>query len=193
MAGDPPISSQNLTHRQDMDINGASSNSSSSLSISHVCLMAKASKVSSTLNPNVSHDDDDDEENDNDDSIHEKGQLVLRALSNNKFASSKLFEIMGTLVAHEETIEAMETSLDKCHSLELEYVDEIEELKGALEEEQETRVSLEEKLESIEESHNEIISKLIKERDHVIAKNKVLKKEKVEFGVGHAKLIEDIE
>ena len=43
-------------------------------------------------------------------------------------------------------------------------------LEGALEEEQETRVSLEEKLESIEESHNEIIAKLIKERDHAIAK-----------------------
>ena len=45
----------------------------------------------------------------------------------------------------------------------------------------------------MEESHNEIISKLIKKRDHVIAKNKVLKNEKVEFGVGHAKLIEDME
>ena len=47
-----------------------------------------------------------------------------------------------------------------------------------LEEEQEIRVSLEEKLESIEESHNEIISKLIKERDHAIAKYKLAKNKK---------------
>ena len=49
------------------------------------------------------------------------------------------------------------------------------------------------KLESIEESHNEIISKLIKERDHAIAKYKLAKKKKVEFGIGHAKLTEDLE
>ena len=53
-----------LLLEQDMDLNGASSNSSSSLSITHVCLMAKASEVSSTLNPDVSHNDDNDEEND---------------------------------------------------------------------------------------------------------------------------------
>ena len=41
----------------------------------------------------------------------------------------------------------------------------------------ETRASLEEKLESIEESHNEIIAKLIKERDHTHAKYKVTKNE----------------
>ena len=54
-------------------------------------------------------------------------------------------------------------------------------LEDALEEQQETRVSLEEKLESIEESHNEIIAKLIKERDHAIAKYKVAKKENASF------------
>ena len=37
------------------------------------------------------------------------------------------------------------------------------------------------------------MSKLIKERDHAIAKVKVLKKEKVEFGVVHAKLSVDLE
>ena len=70
---------------------------------------------------------------------------------------------------------------------------EIASLNNALEEEQELRVSLEEKLETIEESHNEIISKLIKERDHALAKIKMLKKEKVDFGVVHAKLIMDLE
>ena len=55
------------------------------------------------------------------------------------------------------------------------------------------RVSLEEKLESIEESHNEIICKLIKEHDHAIAKYKLAKKKTVEFGVGHARLTEYLE
>ena len=60
---------------------------------------------------------------------------------------------------------------------------EIASLNNALEEEQELRVSLEEKLETIEESHDEVVSKLIKECDHALAK-KMLKKEKVEFGNG---------
>ena len=66
-------------------------------------------------------------------------------------------------------------------------------LNNVLEEAQETRVSLEETLETIEESHNELNSKLIKERDRALAKYKRLKKEKVEFGIGHAKLNEDLE
>ena len=65
-------------------------------------------------------------------------------------------------------------------------IEDIERREKALEEEQTTK-------ESIEESHNEIIAKLIKERDNANAKYKVLKKEKVEFGVGNARLIEDIE
>ena len=76
---------------QDMDLIGDSSNSSSSLSITHVCLMAKASGVSSSLNPDASHNDDNDEENDNFASTHEKGIIVLQDLSKNKIASSKFF------------------------------------------------------------------------------------------------------
>ena len=45
-------------------------------------------------------------------------------------------------------------------------------LEDALEEEQDTRASPEEKLESIEESHNDIIAKIIKERDNAHAKYK---------------------
>jgi septal ring factor EnvC (AmiA/AmiB activator) len=55
-------------------------------------------------------------------------------------------------------------------SLEREYANDIHDLRNALEEEQELRVSLEEKLESIEESCNKIISKLTKERDLALAK-----------------------
>ena len=49
-------------------------------------------------------------------------------------------------------------------------------LKDNLEEEHELRVSLEQQLESIEESNDVIVAKLIKERDHTIAKYKACKK-----------------
>src|SRR5664279_4335642 len=100
---------------------------------------------------------------------------------------------MSTLVERGLTIKALETSLERKGDIEREDAIEIASLTVTLEEEQELRVSLEEKLESIEESQNEIISKLIKERDHAIAKCKLAKKKKVEFDVGHAKLTEDLE
>src|SRR5664279_596572 len=151
---------------QDMDLNGASSNSSSSSSISHVCLMARESEVSPTLNPNISHDDE--EENDNDAYFHKKGLMVLHALSKNENACANLFKIMSTLVERGLTIEALETRLDEKGRIEREDALEIASLSVSLEEEQELRVSLEEKLESIEESHNEIIANLTKERDHTL-------------------------
>jgi hypothetical protein len=62
-----------------------------------------------------------------------------------------------------------------------------------LEEEQNLRASLEEKLLGLEESHNLNLSKLTKERDHALAMVKLLKKEKVEFDVGHNDLREKYE
>ena len=70
---------------------------------------------------------------------------------------------------------------------------EIASLKDNLEEEHELRVYLEEQLESIEGTNNSIVAKLIKERDHARAKHKVCKKEKVELGVGHSRLTEELE
>ena len=63
-------------------------------------------------------------------------------------------------------------------------------MKNALEEEEEARVSLEERLESLEESQEEAVAQLIKERDHALAKVKKLKKEKIDFGAVHARLLE---
>jgi chromosome segregation ATPase len=87
----------------------------------------------------------------------------------------------------------VQEALEEQRRLKREYDLEIASLKDSLEEEEEERGSLEEKLESTEESHNETIDKFIKERDHACAKVKVLKKEKVKFGVGHAKLVKDLE
>src|SRR3954462_11564188 len=72
-----------------------------------------------------------------------------------------------------------------------EHMIELEALNNVLEEEQETRMSLELKLEGLDETNDIIVNKLIKERDHAIAKYKRAKKDKIEFGVVHEKLAED--
>jgi hypothetical protein len=66
-------------------------------------------------------------------------------------------------------IESQKIIEEKCR-LEREYANDIGSLENSLEEDQELRVSLEEKLESIEESCNEIICKLTKEHDLALAK-----------------------
>jgi hypothetical protein len=77
--------------------------------------------------------------------------------------------------------------------LEKEYAHDISSLKDSLEEEKEERATLEEKLDYIEESNNEVIFKLVRECDHARAKVKLLKKEKIKFGVRHDKLVKDLE
>jgi predicted RNase H-like nuclease (RuvC/YqgF family) len=61
---------------------------------------------------------------------------------------------------------------------EREPADEIGSLSQALEEEQEPREALEESLSSLEETHNEALSNLTKERDYAIALYNMLKKGK---------------
>jgi hypothetical protein len=99
------------------------------------------------------------------DSLNKKGKVVFDALHNNKNVLPNFFEIMSCAIESTKLIEMKEDKIDKMFSLEREYANDIHDLKHALEEEQELRVSLEEKLESIEGSCNEIISKLTKERD----------------------------
>ena len=71
---------------QDKESHRVSSNSSSSPS-THFCLMTKASKVSPTLNPNISNDYEDSEDEDNSfDSLMNKSGMVQRALHKNKNA-----------------------------------------------------------------------------------------------------------
>ncbi|MEI4896790.1 hypothetical protein Q8G71_36485, partial [Klebsiella pneumoniae] len=60
--------------------------------------------------------------------------------------------------------------LEEKGRIEREDAMEIASLKNALEEEEEARVSLEERLESMEESHEEIVTKLVKERDNAVTK-----------------------
>ena len=77
--------------------------------------------------------------------------------------------------------------------LERDAADEIASLSQALLEEQNLRVNVEDTMDALLESHNLNIASLIKERDHARALVKVLKIEKAEFDVGHARLLEDLE
>jgi hypothetical protein len=107
--------------------------------------------------------EDEDNEEDYIDYLNKKGKVVFYALHNNKNVLPNLFEIMSYAIESTKLIEMKENEIDKMLSLEREYVNDIQHLKDALEEEKELRVSLEEKLELIEESHNKIIFKLTKE------------------------------
>ena len=83
----------------EQDVNLSSSSIDCSSSSTTFCLMAKSSSS------------DDDEENDDDASFHNKGLMVLKALSKNKNACDNLYEIMSTLVKRGLTIKALEASL----------------------------------------------------------------------------------
>ena len=85
-----------------MALNGASRDPTSSSLVTHFCLMAKESKVSPTLKPNMSSVGD-DVDNDNVDTVEEndyiaslniKGEMIAKALHKNKTARSNFMEIL---------------------------------------------------------------------------------------------------
>jgi hypothetical protein len=123
--------------------------------------MARGSKVSPTLEPNTScvdvDEDNDDQEDENiyeeEDNIRMEGEIIYNALPNDMKVRSLLIKIVSSAIESQKIIE------EKCR-LEREYANDIGSLENYLEEEQVLRVSLEENLESIEESCNEIIFKL---------------------------------
>ena len=106
--------------------------------------------------------------------------MVLHALRKAKIACSNFVEILASAIASKKLLEEQEETIDMLQTNEREAANEI----GALSQ------ALEESGSSSEESYNIAISSLTKERDHALAMVKVLKKEKVEFGAGHAKLLE---
>ncbi|KAE8802150.1 hypothetical protein D1007_22012 [Hordeum vulgare] len=134
--------------------------------------MAKASKVSPTLNPNISHDDDvddngdenNDEESDNIASLKIKGEMIFKSIYKNKLACSNFLEIMSIATEGKKYIEELEAHLEEHEATietmeghEREYANEIAELSQALENEQTTKESLEEtfaiELSRLKESH----------------------------------------
>ena len=151
--------------------------------IQATCLMAKGPEVHSHSSPKTMNDMDDIA------SLKVKEEFVAFDVfcANLQGEAKKHFEAL--LSQYGEAHELLEQKGD----IEREDAHEMASLTIALEKEQDLRVSLEEKLEGLEESQNKIISQIIKERDHANAKYKVLKKEKVEFGVDHARLSSELE
>ena len=176
---------------QDKVLNGASRNSSSSPSLdSYICLMARASKVTRSLEPNISCDDeDDDSEEDNDDdiaSLNEKGKMIFHALRKNKNACSNFVEILTIVIESKKLIKEHEDTIFEMEGHAREYADEIADLKEALEEEQTTKESLEEtfalELSKVKESHDRALE---------VANDLQVKND--ELVVAHAKLLGDFE
>ena len=128
----------------DKVLNGASRNSSSPPSLdSHICLMARSS--------NLSDDEDDGNEEDDIASLNKKGEIVFHTLHKNKIACSNFYEILTIAIESKKLFEYYENKIDKMGAREREYDNEIGALSQDLEVEEETRVSLDEKLKPIEE------------------------------------------
>jgi hypothetical protein len=153
----------------------------------HKCLMAKSSEVTSSPTPSSSHSKS--ISMDDVSSLKIKKELV----SCDEFIAN----MKGQTKVYVETLmcqlgEAHDTIKEK-EEFERLAADDIGSLSIELEEEQNLRASLEEKVLGLEESHNLNLSKLTKERDHTLAMVKLLKKEKFEFDVGHNDLREKFE
>jgi hypothetical protein len=132
---------------QDMGSLGASSIYSSSSIASHICLMARASKVTPILEPNISSDDeneDNEEENDDLASLIEKSEMFFHAIRKNKISCSYFYKILAIATEGNKIIEEHENTIFKMQGHAHDYADEIADLKEVLEEEQTTKESLEE-------------------------------------------------
>jgi hypothetical protein len=131
---------------QDKILISASSDSSSSSLGSHMCLMARSLEVTPTLEPNISSDDDEYNEKEDDDfaSLIEKSEMVFHAIRQNKIACSYFYKILAIATESNKIIEEHENTIFKMQGHARDYVDEIADLKEALEEEQTTKESLEE-------------------------------------------------
>ncbi|KAE8789773.1 hypothetical protein D1007_35985 [Hordeum vulgare] len=163
--------------------------------------MAKASKVSPTLNPNVSNDDDvDDNEHENNDeesdiiaSLKIKGEMIFKSLYKNKLACANFLEIMSISTQGKKYTEELEAHLEEHEATienmdghERDYANEIAKLSQTLENEQTTKESLEEtfaiELSRLKESHDRALE---------VANDFRTKNDKLE--VAHVKLVEDYE
>ncbi|KAE8803686.1 hypothetical protein D1007_20370 [Hordeum vulgare] len=158
---------------QDVALHDASRDPTPSSIVTHFCLMAKASKVSPTLNPNISHDDDVDvnededieEESDNIASFKLKGEMIFKALRKNKLACTNFMKIMCFATEGKKYIEELEAHLEEHEATietmeghERDYNNDIRKLYQALENEQTTKESLEDtfalELSILKESHD---------------------------------------
>jgi hypothetical protein len=166
------------------------SSNSSSLSISsQLCLMTRSSKVTPTLEPNISSDDkNDDNEEEVDDvaSLIEKSEIMIHAIRKNKIAYSYFYKILAIATESNEIIEGHEDTIFKMQGHPRDYADEITNLKEALEEEQTTK-------ESLEQTFVQELSKMNKSHDRTLAVANDFETKYEELVATYAKLLEDFE
>jgi hypothetical protein len=130
------------------------------------------------------------------DSLKVKLELVaLDGFLSNLHGETKVHveALMSQLGEMHALLDVKENEIIEMQGHSRDYADEICALSQELENEQQLRLSLEESHETLEETNNLAISKLVKDRDHSLALAKVLKNEKSELEVGHAKLVQDHE
>jgi hypothetical protein len=173
---------------QDKILIRASSYSSSSSLGSHMCLMAWSSKVTPTLEPNISSDDDEDNEEEDDDfaSLIEKSEIFFHAIRKNKIACSYFYKILDIATESNKIIEEHENTIFKMQGHARDYADEIAELKEALEEEQTTK-------ESLEETFTLELSKIKKYYDRTLVVANDFETKYEELVVIYPKLLENFE
>ncbi|KAK1602282.1 hypothetical protein QYE76_008131 [Lolium multiflorum] len=169
------------TMGQDKILDGASRNSSSSsLHGSYTCLMAKASKVSPSLEPYLSSDDEDDDmEGLNVASLNKLGESVYHALPKKKLARSNFKKIFNFAIKSTKLIEKKE-------EYEREDAIEIATLKEALKEQQTTN-------ETLEENFALKIRRVKESRDRALEVAHDLQIKYDELVIVHGKLLEDCE
>ena len=111
-------------------------------------------------------------------------------LSNLQGEAQEHFEaLLSRLSEAQDLLEEKEDTIFEMEGRERDAADEIAALSHALDEEQSKRVAIMESASGREESLNLAFSSITKEPDHALALVKVLKKEKVDVGVGHDKLL----
>ncbi|KAK1608486.1 hypothetical protein QYE76_032159 [Lolium multiflorum] len=142
--------------------------------------MARASKVSPSLEPYISSDDEvDDMEGLNVASLNMMGELVFHALHKKKFACSNFMKILAFAIESTKIIEKKEEH-------EREYANEIATLSEALKEQQTTN-------ESLEETFTLELSMVKESRDRALEVAHDFRTKNVELVSARAKLLEDFE
>ena len=152
--------------------------------------MAKASKVTPSLETNIycdNEDDDSDEDNDDDiASLNKKGEMVFHVLRKNKNACSYFAEILTIAIESKKLIKEHEETIFEMEGHAREYADEIADLNEALVEEQTTK-------ESLEETFALELSKVKETHDRALEVANSLQTKNDELVVVYAKLLEDFE
>jgi hypothetical protein len=81
-----------------------------------MCPMARSSKVTPTLEPNISGNDDEDNEEEDDDfsSLIEKSEMFFHAIRRNKIACSYFYKILAIATERNKLLRSIRIPSLKC-------------------------------------------------------------------------------